>query len=159
MARVFPYPVLTALLTLMWLLLTRFSLGHLVLGFAVATLCGTLMASLQPAKVRLRRWELIPRLVAILTWDIVMSNIAVARAIVTGHPRRPTFLEIPLELRDRNALALLAIVITATPGTAWVEYRANSGRLVMHVLDDREEGFWRDTIKNRYESLLMEIFE
>ena len=100
-----------------------------------------------------------PRLGGILAWDILRSNIAVAWAIVSRHPRTPGFVEIPLELQDRNGLALLAIMVTATPGTAWIEYRAKTGTLLIHAFDMVEEGHWRDLIKNRYEALLMEIFE
>ena len=159
MSRILPHPVLFVVLTLVWLMLTRFSLGHLVLGAAVALVASQGMAALMPARPRFRRWDLIPRLCAIVAWDILRSNLAVAWAIVSRHPRVPGFVEIPLELQDRNALALLAIIITATPGTAWVEYRAKTGTLVLHAFDMVEEGHWRDLIKNRYQSLLMEIFE
>ena len=37
MSRVLPYPLLTAGLLLMWLLLTGFSLGQLLLGALIAT--------------------------------------------------------------------------------------------------------------------------
>jgi multicomponent K+:H+ antiporter subunit E len=66
---------------------------------------------------------------------------------------------IPLDLRDPYGLAVLACIITATPGTAWIEYAADSGILVIHVLDLVSEEEWVDLIKDRYESLLMEIFE
>jgi multicomponent K+:H+ antiporter subunit E len=71
----------------------------------------------------------------------------------------PGFVAIPLDLRDRNGLAVLACIVTSTPGTAWVEYAADSGVLVIHVLDLVSEEEWVDLIKNRYESMLMEIFE
>lgn len=159
MSRVFPHPVLFAALTVIWLLLTRFSLGHLILGAGVAFAASLAMAALLPARPRIRRWDLVPRLIAIMAWDILRSNYEVARAIVTGAPRQPGFLEIPLTLRDRNGLALLAIVLTATPGTAWISYRAKTGTLTIHAFDLREEGHWRDIIQNRYESLMLEIFE
>ena len=63
MSRLVPYPLLTAALILMWLLLNRFSAGHLLLGTAVALVAGKSMSALQPAKPRMRRWDLIPRLV------------------------------------------------------------------------------------------------
>lgn len=159
MTRFLPHPVLFAGLTLMWMMLTRFSLGQLVLGSAVAFAASRAMAALLPARPRFRRWDLLPRLGGILAWDILRSNIAVAWAIVSRHPRTPGFVEIPLELQDRNGLALLAIMVTATPGTAWIEYRAKTGTLLIHAFDMVEEGHWRDLIKNRYEALLMEIFE
>ena len=65
----------------------------------------------------------------------------------------------PLELRDRSALAILACIITATPGSAWLEYDAARGTVLIHVLDLIDEQQWIDTIKHRYERLLLEIFQ
>lgn len=162
MRRVIPHPLLSAVLVLMWLLLTRFSLGHLVLGTAVALVAGWALAMLQPAGPRLRRWDLIVKLILIVGWDIIRSNAAVAYLILTGGRhgnRRSDFLSIPLDLRDRSALALLAIIITATPGTAWLEYDPVESNLLIHVFDLVDEAGWRALIKTRYEALLMEIFE
>ena len=64
-----------------------------------------------------------------------------------------------MRLRDPAALALLAIIITATPGTAWLEYDADTGVLLLHIFDLVDEAQWRDLILNRYESRLLEIFE
>lgn len=161
MSRVLPYPLLTAGLLLMWLLLTSFSPGQLILGAVVAMGASRAMASLQPDKPRLRRWQLIPRLLGIVTLDILQSNIAVARVILRGggRDRRPGFVAIPLDLRDRTGLAVLACIVTSTPGTAWVEHAPDTGILLIHVLDLVDEAEWVSLIKHRYERLLMEIFE
>jgi len=161
MNRVFPYPLLIVGLIVMWLLLTSFSLGQLLLGTAIAMLAAQGLAALQPAKPRLRRWDLIPKLFFIVLLDIVRSNIAVVRLILTEsqHKRHSGFVTIPLELKDPTALAVLAVIITSTPGTAWLDYSDNRGTLMIHVFDLVDEQGWIDLIKNRYEHLLMEIFE
>ena len=69
------------------------------------------------------------------------------------------FVVIPLDLHDRTGLAVLACIVTSTPGTAWIEYAPDSGVLLIHVLDLVDEAEWVALIKNRYEALLMEIFE
>jgi multicomponent K+:H+ antiporter subunit E len=53
---------------------------------------------------------------------------------------------------------MLAVIITATPGTAWLEYDDETGILLLHVFDMVEEADWQDLIANRYEALLMEAF-
>jgi len=161
MSRLLPYPLLTASLLVMWILLNGPSLGHLILGSVIAFGASLAMAALQPAKPRLRRWDMIPRLVAVVLADILQSNVAVAGIILKGGRREgtPGFVLIPLELRDRTGLAVLACIITSTPGTAWVEYHSASDRLLIHVLDLVDEQAWIDLIKQRYERLLMEIFE
>ena len=49
--------------------------------------------------------------------------------------------------------------ITATPGTLWLQYDRSRSILLLHVLDMVDDQQWIDLIKNRYERLLMEIFE
>ena len=162
MRRLVPHPVLSAALVVMWLLLTAFSLGHLLLGGAIALIAGWAVGHLHPSRPRFRRWSAVPRLMAIVGRDILRSNIAVARILLLGpdHPSYHSgFIELTLSLRDPNAIALLALVLTATPGTAWVEYEHNTGRLLLHVLDLRSDADWQSLIRDRYEALLMEIFE
>ena len=161
MSRVLPYPVLTAALLLMWLLLTSFSPGQFLLGAAVAVGASRAMAALHPSKPRLRRWQLIPKLFGIVVLDILRSNAAVASIILQSRRRYRVsgFVAIPLDMRDKTGLAVLACIVTSTPGTAWIEYAADSGVLLIHVLDLVDEKEWVSLIKNRYEALLMEIFE
>lgn len=162
MNRMIPHPLLSAALVAMWLMLTRFTLGHLILGTLIALLAGWAVARLQPARPRIRRWSPIPQLMAIVAWDILRSNIAVARLLILGpnHPRfHSGFVEVALKLRDPNGLALLAVIVTSTPGTAWLEYEQHSGRLIVHVFDLRSEDDWQSLIRDRYERLLLEIFE
>jgi multicomponent K+:H+ antiporter subunit E len=161
MSRVLPYPLFTAALVLMWMLLNSFSLGQFLLGTAIAVAASRAMAALQPPKSRLRGWQLIPKLAAIVSLDILRSNVAVVGIVLQGGRRHRTsgFVAIPLELRDRTGLAVLACIITSTPGTAWIDYAPDSGVLLIHVLDLVDGKEWVDLIKSRYEALLVEIFE
>lgn len=161
MTRILPYPLLTAALFVMWLLLNQVTVGHVVLGGIVALAASLAMKALQPAKPRLRRWDQIPVLVAVVLVDILKSNIAVAGLILRGRRRQKTsgFLAIPLELRDRTGLAVLACIITSTPGTAWVDYHSGKSELLIHVLDLTDPEGLTEQIKQSYERRLMEIFE
>ena len=136
-------------------------LGQFLLGTVVAVAASRAMAALQPSKPRLGRWQLIPRLAAIVALDILRSNAAVASIILQGRRRDRVsgFVAIPLDLRDRTGLAGLACIVTSTPGTAWIEYDPDTGILLIHVLDLVDKDQWIALIKNRYEALLMEIFE
>jgi Multisubunit Na+/H+ antiporter, MnhE subunit len=101
---------------------------------------------------------------AMLAWlvfvDIIRSNIAVLRiALRLPAPGRVAgFLAIPLELRDPRGLAVLAGIVTATPGTSWAHYEAAANILTLHVLDLVDEEAWVRQFKDRYERRLMEIF-
>ncbi len=159
MSRLLPYPLLAVALLAMWLLLNGLSLGHVALGSVIAVAASNVTAALEPARSRIRRWHLIPKLVAIVLFDVWRSNVAVARLILfPGQNRRVSgFVVVPLELRDPAALAILASILTCTPGTAWVEYDSSANKLLLHVFDLVDEAHWIDLIKNRYERLLLEI--
>lgn len=160
MNRWLPYPLLTISLLTMWLLLNEFSVGHFILGSVIAVAASLSMKALEPSKPQLRRWRKIPQLLAIVLADIATSNVAVSKIIFAGkRTNKSGFVMIPLQLRDPTGLALLACIITSTPGTAWLEYNSSSQRLLIHVLDLRDERETIDLIKTRYESILMEIFE
>jgi multicomponent K+:H+ antiporter subunit E len=93
--------------------------------------------------------------------DIARSNIAVARIVLHPGARKQTsgFLNIPLELRNPAALAVLACIITSTPGTAWACYDSKRSVLTLHVLDLVDDEAWLHIIKHRYERRLLEIFQ
>lgn len=155
-----PYPLLTLSLFVMWVLLTGFSTGHILLGGVIALLVSRIMLTLKPEKPRIRFGMAMVKLVSIVFADIVRSNIAVARIVLTNPPkRRGGFIELPVELRSSYGLAVLAIIVTATPGTIWVQHDAARNLILIHVLDLVDQQTWIDLIKNRYETLLMEIFE
>lgn len=161
MRQLFPHPLLTVGLVAMWLMLTRFSLGNLLLGTVIALVAGWAMGALQPSRVRIRRWDLVLRLAAVVAWDILKSNAAVAWSIMTsgrGGKRQSGFVRIPLTLRSSAGLGMLSIIITATPGTAWLEHDQDSGLLLLHVFDLREGSDWTAFIRDRYEAPLLEIF-
>ncbi len=161
MSRLIPHPLMSLLLLGMWLLLTSFSLGNLVLGGVIALAAGRALGLIEPDPVRLRRPGLVVKLFFIVGYDIIRSNLAVAWLILSrgrGGRRSSSFVEIPLRLRQPAPLAILAMIVTATPGTAWIEYDTDTGILLLHVFDLLDDDDWRELIGNRYESLLMEIF-
>lgn len=161
MSRILPYPLLAAALLVMWLLLNGLSAGHVALGAVVALLASKAMTALEPAKPKIRRWEQIPVLFAVVLLDILRSNVAVAGIVLKGRRglERSGFLAIPLELRDKTGLAVLALIVTSTPGTAWVDYHSGRSELLLHVLDLADPEGLTAQIKQRYERRLMEIFE
>jgi len=160
MRRLLPYPFLTLALFLMWVLLTGFSPGHVLLGGLVAALVSRAMLALKPEDTGFKSSLAVFRLAGLVSADIVRSNIAVARIVLFRRAERKSgFLHLPIDLRNPHALAILAIIITATPGTLWVQHDAHRHDILIHVLDLVDEEEWIRLIKDRYERLLMEIFE
>lgn len=160
MRRLLPYPFLTLALFVMWVLLTGFSPGHVLLGGLVAALVSRAMLALKPEDTGFKSSFAVFRLAGLVSADIVRSNIAVARIVLFRRAERKSgFLHLPIDLRNPHALAVLAIIITATPGTLWVQHDAHRHDILIHVLDLVDEEEWIRLIKDRYERLLMEIFE
>lgn len=158
--RAIPFPLLTLALLAMWILLTGFSPGHILFGALIAVMVSRTMLSLRPERPTLRLGRAAVRLALIVFIDIIRSNIAVARIILLRPPERNSgFIELSTALRSPDALAMLSIIITATPGSLWVQHDAHRHIILIHVLDLVDEQEWARLIQERYEKLLIEIFE
>ena len=158
----FPYPLLSLSLLALWLLINQsLSPGHIVLGTMLGVALAWVMVNLQPDKTQLKKFGRIAVLAGHVAIDVLRSNIAVMSVILrTGtRPANSGFVAIDISLRDENALALLACILTATPGTAWLEFDRQTGVLLIHVLDLENGQLWAGLIKRRYEAPLKEIFE
>jgi multicomponent K+:H+ antiporter subunit E len=101
------------------------------------------------------------KLIWLVTLDVIRSNVAVTRIILQRRVKNDTegFLVMPLRLTNRFGLVILACIVTATPGSAWIEYNVKRSTVLIHVLDLVDQNEWIETLKNRYETLLLEIFE
>jgi len=159
--RILPYPVISVFLLLIWIALGRsYSPGWIVLGLVFSTVGSWLMAALRLDEPTLRRPKAALQLLVVVSIDIVRSNIAVARII--SRPNRPVtsgFLVIHLDITSPTALAILSVILTATPGTIWVSYDREEGSLLLHILDLVDEESWVRLIKGRYERMLTAVFE
>lgn len=162
MKRLLPYPLVSAGLLIFWLLLNlSMSAGQIILGAVIGILGGWALGLLEPPKARVRLTSALVTLPFVVLADIIASNIAVARVILGLGPRRgvPGFVDIPLQLKDPYGLAVLACIITATPGTVWVNFDSAEGILQIHVLDLVDADQWIAKIKSHFEEPLREIFQ
>ena len=162
-ARAVISPALVLGLTALWLILQEtIAPAQILLGLALGVLLSAASSRLRPLHASLRRIDLAAGLMLVVAWEIILSNIAVAR-IVLGLVRhrevRSGFVQIPLAIRDPYGLAALAAIITATPGTVWAGLSADGNELTLHILDIEDEQRWIGYIKNRFERPLMRIFE
>jgi len=161
MKRLFPHPLLAIILLILWLILQQSAgLGHILLGGVIAILASLAASLIIPEPLIVRRPLKVLQLIVVAGLDIVRSNIAVMLILFSPRPQ-PTaaFIEMPLKLTNTFGLAVLACLITATPGSAWLEYDRERSTVLIHVFDLVDADEWVETIKNRYESLLMEIFQ
>lgn len=162
MKHLLPAPLLSVALFLLWLLLNQtLSGGHMLLGAILGLLIPILLRGLRPLPVRIRHPLTILRLLATVVYDSTVSNLTVVRFLLLPSKRKHAadFVHIPLELRDPNALAVLAMIVCITPGTAWAELSRDRSVLLLHVLEVGNPQEVIDHIKRCYERPLMEIFE
>lgn len=162
MKRWLPFPLFSVALLAVWLVLNEsVAPAHLLVGGVLGLGGGQLLALLQRPTGRTRvRASALAALVWLVFLDIVQSNLAVLRIVLSPRGSRVAgFLAMPLEVRHPGALAVLACIITATPGTSWARYDAASNVVIIHVLDLVDEAAWIRQFKERYEHRLKEIFE
>lgn len=156
-----PHPALTALMTIVWMLLQpEWSAGMAVFGLLLGIVIPIGTARWWPD--RPRRFS-VGRMIAyclLVVWDILVANVHVAWIILTkpNDRMRPAWVVIPLELRAPEAIAILAGTITLTPGTVSADLSDGGRSLLVHALDAPDPDVVRDEIKTRYERRLLEIF-
>lgn len=161
MKRLLPAPLLSVILFIVWPLLNQsWSLGQLALGALLALVIPWFTEALRTDKGALRHPLKIVRLGGVVLWDIVTSNIEVARRILGPEAAiRPGFVWLPLSISDPHGIVALAGIITMTPGTLSSELTEDQHHLLIHVLNVDDEAALIAGIKARYEAPLQEIFE
>lgn len=160
MGRLFPAPLLSAVLFVAWLLLNGASSGHLALALVFAVSVPWFTERFRPERPRLRAWGTALRLGFTVLRDILVSNVQVAWLIL-GPERRiqPRFVWLPLAIRDPHGIASLAGIITMTPGTLSADLTEDRRFLLVHALNVSDEAALIAAIKIRYEEPLRRIFE
>lgn len=152
-------PVLSVLLALAWLTLQQsLDLGNVltacVLGWGLPRLLGGFLGpAAQPRSVARAL-----RLGLTVLWDIIVSNITVARLVLS--PRsvpHPAWVKVPLTLTQPTAQALLASIITMTPGTVSAIVDEEGACIWVHALDCDDPAAVATDIDRRYQQPLMEI--
>ena len=163
MTRWLPYPWVSLILCVLWLLLNQTAdVANILLGALLGIVVPLLVRNLQPLGYpRLRAPLTFIRLMGRAGVEIVRSCFNVSRIILFANYKQVNsqFIRIPLTITDPYGLAMLSCLINMTPGTVWVEILPERYELSLHVFDLHDEAWWIETIKTRYEQPLIEIFE
>jgi len=161
-ARLLPHPWLTALLTVVWLLLINtVSLGDVLLGLLLGVAIPIITAPYWPDRPALRHPLRIAAYVLIVIWDVIKANFIVAGLILfrRNADLQSRFITVPLDLHTPEAITVLAGTITMTPGTLTADMSACGRALLIHCLHAPDPDAVVAEIKDRYERRLKEIFE
>lgn len=159
-SRLLPHPLLSVILALGWVLLNNrldpvTLAGGLILGVLIPAATTRFWPG-APAVARPGAWlRLLGRLLA----DILTANLSVAAIILRpGYRPRSAVVAYPLTVRGAVPVTLLSSIISLTPGTVTVDVDRGRRRLLIHCLDLADEAALVARIRERYESLLQEIF-
>lgn len=162
MQKIFPHPILSLLLAVVWVLLVNtLTLNAVVFGAILGLVLPLMTRAYWPDAPRLRNPRMIVEYLLVVLWDIVVANVQVAMIILFKRREdlRPAWICVPLELRTPEAITVLAGTITMTPGTVSSDLAADGHSILVHCLHAPDPDAIRAQIKSRYERRLKEIFE
>ena len=156
-----PHPFLTLILAVVWIFLQNdVTAGMVVFGIILGILIPWMTSIWWPDTPKGFRLGKMIGYSFVVIWDIMIANIQVAWIVLTvpNSKLKPSSIVVPLDLKQPEAITLLAGTITLTPATVSADLSARGHNLLVHVLHTDDPDGVRDEIKSRYERRLMEIF-
>jgi len=156
-----PHPFLTLVLAVVWTLLQNdITAGMVVFGIILGIIIPWMTSIWWPDTPKGFRLGKMVVYSVMVIWDIIVANIEVAWIVLTfpNSKLKPAWIEVPLELKQPEAITVLAGTITLTPGTVSADLSNEGHSLLVHVLHTHDPDAVRDEIKKRYERRLLEIF-
>lgn len=146
-------------LALTWCALAgRLTMPDLLVGYVIGYgLLGWLIPA-PSARAYVRR---IPRVFAFLAayaYEVIVSSLRIAWEVVTPTPRRtPGMIDVPLDVTTEAEIALLANLITFTPGTVTIDIAEDRSHIIVHDMFLKDPETSRKKIKQRYERWVMRL--
>ena len=152
---------------IIWFMLTDIKdLQEVILGIIiaifVALVSGHFLITTKKRNHIFKRIEYSFLYIAKFIWEIIKANIHVAYLVI--HPKvpiKPGIVKIKTKLTKESAMTILANSITFTPGTLTVDINPKKQELYIHCIDVHSKNIEKNTkdIGNRFEKILMEVFE
>lgn len=157
--RWFPHPFVSVIVAMSWVMLAHnMEVSTLLMAIFLAILIPRVVAPFIDYTPNIR-WIPAMRLFWVVVWDIIVANIKVA-ILVLGPTKNlhPKWFRVPLDTEHEEVNALLAMIITTTPGTVSAGIDQDRGDILVHALSTDDEAAEIEVIKQRYERPLIEIF-
>lgn len=146
------------LLALIWVAMTGFSAANLLVGFLI----GFLILQLAPAAVD--RGHYARKVVAAVKFagfflkELCISTLRISYDVLTPtHYMRPAIIRIPLDAKTDAEIAMLAVVVTLTPGTMALDVSTDRQSLYIHAMYVPDPNALRITIKRGFERRILEL--
>ena len=149
----------TVLLSLAWMALTGdWSLPAAVFSLALGWLLLRLARPLGGQGFRRVRISRLPGFLLFFLKELVVANLQVAAAVVAPARRlRPAIVAIPLRLEGDAEIALLANLISLTPGTLSLDVSPDRRTLYVHAMATASPDELRREIRDGFEQQILEV--
>lgn len=154
--------LLNLLLTIFWAALSGgFSGTSLLMGYVIGFAALWFVRDIIDSKTRYFRTVLRSiRLFAYFMWELLLSSVQVARAVLSPRPNlAPALVEVPLDVKSDLEIMLVANLITLTPGTLSVDVSEDRSTLLIHALFASDPEAAVAGIKAGMERAVKEVFE
>lgn len=142
----------------------EFSLGQVLLGLIFGSLfvlvTGAGRGLVVPlAELPTRLFYLGVYLLLLIPYDIIRSNLGMARRIVRLRPAiRPGIVRVPLGPVSEATAALVAHAITMTPGAMVVDYSEDGRTIYVHLIDASEAEAKEASSWRLYHRVIQRVF-
>lgn len=158
--RILPSIPLTVSVIAFWMIMVAdLSLLQWLFAILLGVVIPLFATRLDREFARIGKLRLVPKMIGVLIWDVIVSNVEVARLVLGPEPNiTPGFIWLPLDIANIHGIATLTSFITLTPGTVSAALSDDRKYLLIHVLNLKDADAVIADIKRRYEVPLMEIF-
>lgn len=150
----------TVLLSLAWMALTGdWSFAAAVFSLALGFMLLRLARPLGGEGFRRVRLLRLPGFLLFFLKELVVANLKVAAAVIAPAGRlRPAIVAIPLTVDRDCEIALLANLISLTPGTLSLDVSPDRGTLYVHAMATESPDALRREIRDGFERRILEVF-
>lgn len=147
-----------AVLAVAWAAMTGMSPLNLVVGFAIGFAILHVTPAREPRRSYFRKVRLGVRFAGFFFKELVISTLRIAYDVLTPtHYMRPAVVGIPLDAQTDAEIAMLAIVVTLTPGTMALDVSEDRKTLWIHGMYVPDPNALRKSIKQGFERRILEL--
>ncbi|WP_224242823.1 Na+/H+ antiporter subunit E [Hyalangium gracile] len=141
-----------------WMAMTELSATQLIIGFALGYFVLWFSPGLAHRSNYFRRVGQGLRFTGFFLRELAIATARVAHDVLTPTPyMKPSVLGIPLDAETDAEIAMLAIVVTLTPGTLALDISSDRKTLYIHAMYVSDPEATRREIKQGFERRILEL--
>jgi multicomponent Na+:H+ antiporter subunit E len=151
--------VMNILIALAWIGLTaEFSISNLIAGYVLGYFVLWIIPRPRVSKRYFRKVGQSVEFLVFFTAEVTAATARIAYEIVTPtHYMDPAIVAVPLDTRNRVETAILASLITLTPGSFSIEISPDEKVLYVHTMYLESPESFRDEIKQKFERRVINL--